>query len=447
MTVAAGAKSPVRILFLISDTGGGHRASAQALSSAFQTLYGSAFDVQCTVLDFYTEVIGRPFRRMPEQYQFLQKHPALWKFAWAYGKFPVTRRITEEFSNVIGNSAFRSLLDELSPHIIVSVHPLTQFIPLRVLRQTGLDIPFVTVCTDLAGAHPTWFHPAVDLCFIPSPQIQAIARKCGLKDEQLKMLGLPVRQSFYNQSLLFHSNTHKQKSYTRQLLNMRTDSKVVLVVGGGDGVGGIEKIFHSIVHKFQRSPVASPEGLDQHVTVVVVCGRNQKARKRLLEEMPDLEAANPNVSVVVNGFVNNMSEWMLASDMLISKAGPGTIAESLICGLPIILSGFLPGQEWPNVDFVINSGVGDFNRKPHDIADTVHDWVSNPEELEKRAKLAKQLGRPNATFDIVREIGKLIGLEPSDTSPGSSSGGDHGELVTRRTGANDLRNFSSERNC
>lgn len=44
------------------------------------------------------------------------------------------------------------------------------------------------------------------------------------------------------------------------------------------------------------------------------------------------------------GFVTNMAEWMTASDVIITKAGPGTIAESLICGLPIILNGFIPCQ-------------------------------------------------------------------------------------------------------
>ena len=46
----------------------------------------------------------------------------------------------------------------------------------------------------------------------------------------------------------------------------------------------------------------------------------------------------------VRGFVTNMAEWMTACDTIITKAGPGTIAEALICGLPIILNGFIPCQ-------------------------------------------------------------------------------------------------------
>ena len=61
--------------------------------------------------------------------------------------------------------------------------------------------------------------------------------------------------------------------------------------------------------------------------------------------------------VVVNGFVTNMAEWMSASDTIVTKAGPGTIAESLICGLPVLLNGFIPCQEAGNVPFVVDNKV------------------------------------------------------------------------------------------
>ena len=57
------------------------------------------------------------------------------------------------------------------------------------------------------------------------------------------------------------------------------------------------------------------------------------------------------------GFVHNMPEWMSASDMIITKAGPGTIAESLICGLPVLLNGFIPCQEEGNVTYVLDNKV------------------------------------------------------------------------------------------
>ena len=63
------------------------------------------------------------------------------------------------------------------------------------------------------------------------------------------------------------------------------------------------------------------------------------------------------MKVTVNGFVDNMAEWMSSCDTIITKAGPGTIAESLICGLPVLLNGFVPCQEAGNVPFVIDNKV------------------------------------------------------------------------------------------
>ena len=64
------------------------------------------------------------------------------------------------------------------------------------------------------------------------------------------------------------------------------------------------------------------------------------------------------MQVSVQGFVDNMPEWMSACDVIVTKAGPGTIAEALICGLPIILNGFVPCQ----VCFVAPSGVSQVSK-------------------------------------------------------------------------------------
>ena len=48
-----GADAPTRILILMSDTGGGHRASAQALVDAFDAQFPGRFE--CDVVDIWTE--------------------------------------------------------------------------------------------------------------------------------------------------------------------------------------------------------------------------------------------------------------------------------------------------------------------------------------------------------------------------------------------------------
>lgn len=380
--------TPTRVLLLISDTGGGHRASAEALTAAFHELYGA--QVETRTVDFWTEIAGRPFDKFPAGYSFLAKNPALWRIAWQYGRFPITRRVTEELSNVAAHRKFRAALDVYRPHLIVSVHPLTQFIPLRVLRSYPLEQrpAFVTVCTDLAGAHPTWFHRDADLVFVPSIDVQRIALRCGVDPSRLRLLGLPVRRPFWHDA--------QSKEQMRETLGIR-HFPTALVVGGGDGVGGVGKVAEAIARR-ARETLGS-----KGAQVVVVCGRNEALARRLRQQ------AWP-VPVRVEGFVNNMSDWMAAADLIVSKAGPGTIAEALIRGLPIVLSGYLPGQEQPNVKFVTDNGAGEFSRNPDTIAQIAVEWLGNPDKLRRRSETAKKMGRPNSTYDIVTEIGNIVNL-------------------------------------
>lgn len=380
-----------RVLLLISDTGGGHRASADALSAAFHELYPGR--VETRIVDFWTEIAGRPFDKFPEGYSFLAKNPPLWRAAWNYGRFPPTRFVTEQFANVVANRNFRAALTAFRPHLIVSVHPLTQFIPLRVLRALPRSErpTFVTVCTDLGGAHPTWFHRDADLVFVPTHDVRRIALRCGVHPGRVRLLGLPVRRAFW-------SAPESDKAALREALGIDPAIPTALVVGGGDGVGGVARIADALARRARAR--LGPEGAQ----IIVVCGRNARLAAKL-------HATRFPVPVRVEGFVTNMSDWMAASDLIVSKAGPGTIAEALIRGLPIVLSGFLPGQEAPNVKYVTANGVGEFSRDPVVIARIAVSWLADPDALRRRSETAKKLGRPSSSYDIVREIGRHVRLQ------------------------------------
>ena len=82
--------------------------------------------------------------------------------------------------------------------------------------------------------------------------------------------------------------------------------------------------------------------------LVVICGHNIQTGNALrARKWPD------SVRVVVKGFCENIDEYMAASDCLVTKAGPGTIAEAMIQGLPCVLSSFLPGQVWTLFKFCV----------------------------------------------------------------------------------------------
>ena len=90
----------------------------------------------------------------------------------------------------------------------------------------------------------------------------------------------------------------------------------------------------------QRGRNESSHDKESKTQLVVICGRSNLKRTFA-------RARTSNV-VVVRGFVDNIHEYMGACDCLV-EAGPGTIAEAMTRGLPIVLSSFLPGQEAGNV--------------------------------------------------------------------------------------------------
>ena len=107
--------------------------------------------------------------------------------------------------------------------------------------------------------------------------------------------------------------------------------------------------------------------------------------------------------MLVLGFVDHMPELMRACDLVVTKAGPGAIAEALATGVPLIITGFLPGQESPNVDFVVESGIGAFAPKEEDLRDEVRVMAEGGPTWREMSRRAAELAHPYASSDIARE--------------------------------------------
>merc|ERR1711935_867542 len=136
--------------------------------------------------------------------------------------------------------------------------------------------------------------------------------------------------------------------------------------------------------------------------MVLVFGNNQDVQRKL-EKINWPKAINVNIQ----GFVSNMDAWMKASDCLVTKAGPGTIAEASICGLPCFLFAFLPGQEEGNVHYVEGSGFGKYSSDPKEIATTVSSWLKSPKKVQAMKQAALSAANPSATLDIAKELAEV----------------------------------------
>ncbi|CAN0052001.1 unnamed protein product [Ectocarpus sp. 12 AP-2014] len=333
--LSRGEDAKVNMLILMSDTGGGHRASAQALEAALEEMYPGRIAV--TMVDIFTEHSRWPYSASVPAYQYAAKNPLVWRAMYEYARFPPTRYLNGKMLSFQNFGRFKEAMQRYSPDFVVSVHPLCQDLPLKVLNAMGpqraRQLPFVTVVTDLGGAHPTWFNNQVDKVFIASDAVMRVAFREGLSAAQIHQLGLPIRPAFWKDP--------RPSLELREELGLEAEPPVAMVMGGGDGVGGMGAIATAVIKTLAEELERSQ--------VVVICGKNEAVKRELEEaDWPS------NTRVIVRGFVSNMDEWMGAVDTLVTKAGPGTIAEATIRGLPVMLSGYLPGQEEGNVPYVVN---------------------------------------------------------------------------------------------
>lgn len=383
-----GAERTKNVLILMSDTGGGHRASAEAIRDAFKIEFGDEYRV--FVKDVCKEYAGWPLNDMERSYKFMVKHVQLWKVAfhstspkWIHSCYLAAMAAYYAKEVEAG-------LMEYKPDIIISVHPLMQHIPLWVLKWQGLQkkVIFVTVITDLNTCHPTWFHPRVNRCYCPSKEVAKRASYFGLEESQIRVFGLPIRPSFARAVI--------SKDNLREELQMDPTLPAVLLMGGGEGMGPVKETAMALGESLFNKETGKPIG-----QLIIICGRNKTLASTLQSE-------EWKIPVKVRGFETQMEKWMGACDCIITKAGPGTIAEALIRGLPIILNDYIPGQEKGNVPYVVDNGAGVFTRSPKETARIVTEWFSTQtDELKRMSENALKLAQPEAVFDIVKDIHDL----------------------------------------
>ena len=364
-----------RILILFSDTGGGHRAAARALTEALKLL-----DTSCevTVADpligrgpavvrnlaaLYSPVIRSSRRAWGALYHSSNTQPTFAAIRAVFG--PSVRKV------------LRDLLKEHDPDVVLSVHPLLNHVAHQAIIKSGRPRALMTVITDLVDFHRGWTFSHADLVIAPTERARRVALRRRVPPDRVKLLGLPV-------DLRFRPPAPGEKQALRRRFGLDEQRFTVLVMGGAAGVGDLAAQCRELAQ--ERHPWQ----------LVVVCGRNEKLRRRLLES----EVATP---MLVFGFVDYMPELMRACDLVVTKAGPGAIAEALATGLPLVITGFLPGQETSNVDFVVASRIGAFAPKGEDLLDEVRVMAEGGPTWREMSRNAEEMSFPYASSDIARE--------------------------------------------
>jgi 1,2-diacylglycerol 3-beta-galactosyltransferase len=344
-----------RVLFLISDTGGGHRAGSQAIGAALdeidgETRYEWRIDDIATHCTFPLSQLG------PAYSAALRFAPPIYGALFHATNGRRRYRTIVRFCEPLYRERLRDSFLMYRPDVIVSVHPLLNHAALRARADAGLRVPLITVITDLGRVHEGWLLPEADMTVVPAPEVYQRALDRGVPPERLRLLGHPVHPKFEDVS--------ETKAEIRKGLGLPSNRPIALLMAGGEGGGKL----------LPTTLALAKSRLPFHL--VVVTGRNAALKAKLEELAPTLPTP-----MTVLGFRNDVPELMRASDLLVTKAGPGAIAEASIAEVPVVVYDFVPGQERGNLDYVRTNGIGVVALTAAEVVASVTRIVHNQERL------------------------------------------------------------------
>lgn len=249
----------------------------------------------------------------------------------------------------------RQIVSESGAGAIVSTHFLASEMVARMratggaarrgaARQGGAVgaplAPLDTVVTDV-DAHGLWIWPETDRYFVAGDQAAATLERAKVPRESIEITGIPIDPAY---------ERPPPRHWARHALGVAHDRPLVLFSSGGSFVGPVEAIARALARL--RGPAQ----------IVIICGRAEKARRRLAEAARDLVLA-PGVSLRIEGFTDRMHVWMAAADLFVGKPGGLSSAECRAASLPMLIANAIPGHEEHNANELVRQGAA--QRVPH----------------------------------------------------------------------------------
>ncbi|MGB7414301.1 MAG: glycosyltransferase, partial [Thermosynechococcaceae cyanobacterium] len=355
-----------RILVLYASLGSGHISAARALCDAFSRIPN--LEVHCEdalahASSIYRGLIVRTYEQLSENMPILYKayyegsdlddleQSLESNLAWA--------KLERIFFRQLGQ-----LVRDIDPDIVVCV----QQIPSRLLQLLESDdqvsMPQYVVVTD-AVVHSTWINNGVDKYFLPNEISKRMLMQRGVDAEALFVSGIPVDLKIAEP---------KEKGAVRSHRHYPAHQPIITLFGGG------------LNPKRVRTMVQDLLETDQPGLLVVAAGRSDE----LLDALEDLDGES-QMQLQKVGMIDYVDDLIVASDIVITKAGGLITSEVLARGTPMVIVDPIPGQEEENADVIAAAGAGVQIRLPEMVAPAVRFLLQHPERLEEMQQWANAL--------------------------------------------------------
>lgn len=364
-----------RVLLMYITKVSGHRQATVAIQQALRQLDPeievpaiNGFGYTYPILE---KIVNKAYLSV------IKRTPKVWDYLYDNPKIVKNSQSIQNFLHKTSHEKIEKLIQRHQPQAIVC----TQAFPCGMVADYkishNLDILLVGVLTDFSP-HSYWINEGVDYYVVPSEEVKERLVVKGVAPERVRVYGIPLRPRF---------NEPVDRVAIAENMGLDPNVPTILVMGGGQGLGPIKKIVKSLGK------------MNMFVQVIVLSGVNKKIVKSLRRY-----AAKADKKILVFEFVTNVEELMTLADLIVTKPGGMTTAESLTKGLPMVIINPIPGQEMRNTDFLIQQGIGIRVHDVDDIGGEVEVLLRSPERLAAMRKAALAHAKPHASLDIARLI-------------------------------------------
>ena len=366
-----------RILVLSASVGAGHLRAAQAVEMALKKLDPEASVENYDVMDFTNAVFRRVYAK--SYLDLVNRAPyALGYFYDLLDKQPSPQHKSDRLRLLVEKlnlHKFLKLLKEKSWDVIVNTHFLPAELIASLRRGGKLATPQLTATTDFE-THRLWVNQPCDRYFTATEEGALNLQFWGVPAKDITVTGIPIDPVF---------SEEKARGGCLKRQGLVGDRPLILQLGGGFGVGPVEKLFGGLLE------------LEKPLEIVVVAGRNEELKKRL-EQLQT--PARHRVHIL--GFTTQIDELMAVADLVVSKPGGLTTSETLARGAAMAVVNPIPGQESRNSDFLLENGAAVKINNLSTLTYKLNQLLGDPARLAALKQNARRIGRPYAAFDVAR---------------------------------------------
>lgn len=365
----------MRVLIPTVTAGAGHLQAALALEEAWRGLRPDDDLQRVDVLDY----TPRLYRRMYVNgyLKLIEKAPELYALFFKKTDNPARMKELMKFrrrSSRVAAAKFVRQMVDFNPDVLVCPH----YLPLEILggvqtrfRRRKRIFPFTTCVVTDFEAHALWMEPCVNLYCVAAEETRARLLARQICAEDVVVTGIPVARKFL---------LSVDAASVRRELVLSESKPTLLVLGGGFGMGPVAEILREL------------DKIENVLQVIVVCGRNEALRKKLL-------AMKRRHETRVLGFVTNMQDLMTISDLIVTKPGGLTTSEALAVGRPLLILNPIPGQEAANSDFLLEKGAAVKANCLEDLPFKIGQLLGS-RKLVQMGRAARSLAKPGAATAI-----------------------------------------------